>query len=138
MVRVWGARHQLVLLYGAIAAQIPLWSPERPALHDVVLASETDQISGRVGLRTIKTRGTDILLNDRPVFLRGICIYEENPMRGGRAYSVEDARMLLGWAKELNANFVRLEGAPPRHSGSRKRALTRNAGNRPLFNRGQP
>jgi len=33
-------------------------------------------------------------------------------MRGGRAYSVEDARMLLGWAKELNANFVRLAHYP--------------------------
>jgi len=26
--------------------------------------------------------------------------------------SVEDARMLLGWAKELNANFVRLAHYP--------------------------
>jgi len=94
------------------AAQIRLWSPERPALHDVVLASETDQIADRIGFRTIKTAGTDILLNDKPVFLRGICIHEENPMRGGRAYSVEDARMLLGWAKELNANFVRLAHYP--------------------------
>ena len=33
-------------------------------------------------------------------------------MRGGRAYSVEDARMLLGWARELNANFVRLAHYP--------------------------
>ena len=31
-------------------AQIPLWSPERPALHDVVLSSETDQIAERVGI----------------------------------------------------------------------------------------
>jgi beta-glucuronidase len=94
------------------AAKIPLWSPERPALHDVVLSSETDQIADRIGFRTIKTAGTDILLNDKPVFLRGICIHEENPIRGGRAYSVEDARMLLGWAKELNANFVRLAHYP--------------------------
>ena len=77
-----------------------------------VLSSETDQIADRIGFRTIKTAGTDILLNDKPVFLRGICIHEENPMRGGRAYSVEDARMLLGWAKELNANFVRLAHYP--------------------------
>jgi beta-galactosidase/beta-glucuronidase len=54
----------------------------------------------------------DILLNDKPVFLRGICIHEENPMRGGRVYSVGDTRMLLGWAKEMNANFVRLAHYP--------------------------
>ena len=67
-------------------AQIPLCSPERPALHDVVLASETDPIADRIGFRTIKTASTDILLNDRPVFMRGISIHEESPMRGGRAY----------------------------------------------------
>jgi beta-glucuronidase len=33
-------------------------------------------------------------------------------MRGGRAYSVEDARMLLGWAKELGCNYVRLAHYP--------------------------
>jgi hypothetical protein len=69
-------------------------------------------------------RAEDILLNDRPVFLRGICIHEENPMRGGQAYSVEDARMLLGWAKELNANFVRLALCPHPH-GPRGRGAGR-------------
>jgi hypothetical protein len=38
-------------------------SPERPALHEVVLASETDPITDPIGFRTIKTRATDILLN---------------------------------------------------------------------------
>jgi beta-glucuronidase len=33
-------------------------------------------------------------------------------MRDGRAYSTEDARTLLGWAKELSANFVRLAHYP--------------------------
>ena len=47
-----------------------------------------------------------------PVFLRGISLHEENPLRGGRAYSVEDARLLLGWAKELGCNFVRLAHYP--------------------------
>lgn len=33
-------------------------------------------------------------------------------MRGGRAYSMEDAKMLLGWAKDLGCNFVRLAHYP--------------------------
>jgi beta-glucuronidase len=57
-------------------------------------------------------RGADILLNDAPVFLRGISLHEENPLRGGRAYSREDARLLLRWAKELGCNFVRLAHYP--------------------------
>ena len=33
-------------------------------------------------------------------------------MRGGRAFSMEDARVLLGWAKELGCNYVRLAHYP--------------------------
>jgi beta-glucuronidase len=56
--------------------------------------------------------GTEILLNDKPIFLRGISIHEEAPVRGGRATSTEDAHTLLGWAKELGCNYVRLAHYP--------------------------
>jgi beta-glucuronidase len=91
---------------------LSLWSPENPKLYEVTVASATDKVTERVGFRTIETKGTDILLNGKSVFLRGICIHEENAMRGGRAYSKEDALMLLGWAKELNCNYVRLAHYP--------------------------
>lgn len=91
---------------------LSLWSPESPKLYDVTLSTSTDKIAERIGFRTIETRGTDILLNGKSIFLRGICIHEENSMRGGRAYSREDAQMLLGWAKELNCNYVRLAHYP--------------------------
>jgi beta-glucuronidase len=94
------------------AAELPLWSPGKPTLEDVIIASGDDQLTDRVGFRTIETRGTNILLNGRPIFLRGICIHEENPLRGGRAWSEEDAKLLLGQAKDLNCNFVRLAHYP--------------------------
>ena len=87
---------------------LSLWSPEQPALNDVQISSGADQLKDRIGFRSIATSGTDILLNGHKVFLRGICIHEENPLRGGRAWSEDDAKLLLGWAKELNCNFVRL------------------------------
>ncbi len=93
-------------------ADLKLWSPETPKLYDVAIEAETDQVRDRIGFRSIETRGTDILLNGRPIFLRGVCIHEEAPLRGGRAYSREDAVTLLGWAKELGANFVRLAHYP--------------------------
>lgn len=93
-------------------ADFKLWSPEDPKLYDVAIEAETDQVRDQIGFRSIETRGTDILLNGRPLFLRGVCIHEEAPLRGGRAYSREDARTLLGWAKELGANFVRLAHYP--------------------------
>jgi beta-glucuronidase len=94
------------------SADLKLWSPENPKLYDVSIEAETDHVRDQIGFRSIETRGTDILLNGRPIFLRGICIHEEAPLRGGRAYSREDAQTLLGWAKELGANFVRLAHYP--------------------------
>jgi beta-glucuronidase len=93
-------------------ADLKLWSPENPKLYDVAIEAETDQVRDQIGFRSIETKGTDILLNGRPIFLRGVCIHEEAPLRGGRAYSREDALTLLGWAKELGANFVRLAHYP--------------------------
>jgi beta-glucuronidase len=94
------------------ANDIPLWSPENPHLNTVTVSAGEDSISDRIGFRTIETRGTNVLLNGKPVFLRGVSIHEENPLRGGRAWSLDDARLLLGWAKELNCNFVRLAHYP--------------------------
>ena len=93
-------------------ADLKLWSPEDPKLYDVIVEAESDQVRDQIGFRSIETRGTEILLNGRPIFLRGICMHEEAPFRGGRAYSREDAQTLLGWARELGANFVRLAHYP--------------------------
>lgn len=88
------------------------WSPNNPRRYEVVLESETDRVVDQIGFRSITTRGADVLLNGRPVFLRGISIHEQAPLRTGRATSEGDARTLLGWAKELGANFVRLAHYP--------------------------
>jgi beta-glucuronidase len=89
-----------------------LWSPDSPRLHAVSIQCDTDHIDEKIGFRSIETRGADILLNGQPVFLRGISLHEENPLRGGRASTPEEARLLLGWAKELGCNFVRLAHYP--------------------------
>ena len=94
------------------AKNLKLWSPENPYLYDVKVTHNNNILNDKIGFRTIKTQGKEILVNGKPVFLRGICIHEENGVRGGRAYSNEDARMLLGWAKELGCNFVRLAHYP--------------------------
>ena len=93
-------------------ARLTLWSPDNPKLYPVRVSTDTDSVGDRIGFRSIETRGTDILLNGKPIFLRGICIHEESPLRGGRAFSDDDARMLLTWAKELGSNFVRLAHYP--------------------------
>ena len=99
------------------------WSPETPKLYKVVLRAGTDSIEELIGFRTVETRGTEILLNGKPVFLRGISIHAEAPYRTGRAYTDKDAETLLGWAKELGCNFVRLAHYP--HDETMLRAADR-------------
>ncbi len=89
-----------------------LWSPDSPKLYTVRLTAGTDTVTDEIGFRTIAAKGTKILLNGVPVFLRGISIHEEAPYRSGRAATREDALTLLGWAKELGCNFVRLAHYP--------------------------
>ncbi|NQV50173.1 MAG: beta-glucuronidase [Candidatus Marinimicrobia bacterium] len=92
--------------------KLKLWSPDDPFLYDVSLSTDEEIVHDQIGFRTIATKGQNILLNGESIFLRGISIHEENPIRGGRAYSMDDARLLLGWAKELGCNYVRLAHYP--------------------------
>lgn len=89
-----------------------LWSPEVPRLYRVQIDAETDSVSEDIGFRSIEVRGQDLLLNGSPIFLRGVSVHEESPLHPGRAWSADDARVLLTWAKELGCNFVRLAHYP--------------------------
>ena len=93
-------------------AELQLWSPEDPRLYDVTIKSETNSLTDSIGFRSIETKGSKILLNGKPIFLRGICIHEQAPKSNARACSQEHAETLLGWAKEMNCNFVRLAHYP--------------------------
>ena len=102
---------------GYVSFKIPVkkleyWSPEDPKLYQVNIKTATDEVSDKIGFRTITTRGKDILLNGKSVFLRGIAIHDENPLIPGRPRSEADLSMLLTWAKELNCNYVRLAHYP--------------------------
>ncbi|MBN1408465.1 MAG: hypothetical protein JW956_11780, partial [Calditrichaceae bacterium] len=89
-----------------------LWSPDNPKLYEVQIKSSFEILRDKIGFRILKTDGNKLILNGDPVFLRGISIHEQAPNREGRAFSMEDAKMLLEWAKELGCNFVRLAHYP--------------------------
>ena len=98
----------------ALPKRLRLWSPEMPTLYDVRVEAGGDVLSDRVGFRTIATRGARILLNGKPIFLRGISLHEEelgaNPTR---AITPASARALLSEIKTgLNGNYVRLSHYP--------------------------
>ena len=100
---------------GAIAAPAALqrWSPDDPRLYNVTAAAARDTLRDRVGFRTVAVKGDDILLNGRPIFLRGVSLHEEelgaNP---DRRITPAAARALLSLVKALHGNFVRLAHYP--------------------------
>ena len=105
---------------GSWTAEAPLprslkrWSPESPKLYDVRFESGEDSVADRVGFRTIEVRGHDIILNGKPIFLRGISVHaEELGSDPTRALTPAAARALLMEAKQgLHANYVRLAHYP--------------------------
>ncbi len=95
------------------------WSPENPKRYRVIISAGADRTEEKIGFRTITVSGAHLLLNGKPLFMRGICIHEEIPQERRRAYSQSDAAQLLGWAKELGCNMVRLAHYPHDESMTR-------------------
>ncbi len=96
------------------------WSPEHPRLYKVEWRAGGDTLTDEVGFRTVEVRGSEILLNGKSIYLRGISMHAEVPRsypgypasKTGRAWSDADAKLLLGWAKNLDCNFVRMAHYP--------------------------
>lgn len=88
-----------------------LWSPEDPKLYDVILSCMDDSVSGRVGFREISVKDREILLNGKPVFLRGISCHEDS-VENGKALTREERIENIRIAKELGCNFMRIAHYP--------------------------
>jgi len=88
-----------------------LWSPEDPRLYDVHFVFGEDRVIDRIGFREIRVEGRRILLNGRPVYLRGICVHEDD-LELGKCSTEEDVRRRFAHARELGCNFLRLAHYP--------------------------
>jgi beta-glucuronidase len=62
---------------------------EHPQLYRVHIHAGQDDLEDEMGFRTVEVRGTQILLNGSPIFLRGVSIHAEAPYRAGRANNDE-------------------------------------------------
>ncbi len=94
-----------------LEAQPALWSPDSPKLYHVTCTAGGDVVTDRVGFRTVERRGTEIFLNGKPLFLRGISVHEDDE-RTGKVTSEADIRRRFEHARELGCNFLRLAHYP--------------------------
>lgn len=99
--------------------KLQLWDAEHPKLYKVVLSTKNERVEDKIGFRTIEAFGRQVLLNGKPLFMRGICIHGEVAKEQRRAVGDADAKRLLGQAKELGCNMVRLAHYPHDESMTR-------------------
>lgn len=95
-----------------LSSQLKLWSPDSPKLYNIEIKMGDEIIKDEIGFRTIETRGKQLLLNGKPIFLRGVCSHEETAYTSRRCNSAADADTLLSWARQLGCNFIRLAHYP--------------------------
>ena len=101
----------------ATIPDVRAWSAETPNLYRLVLSlagaagAVTEATAIRVGFRRIETVDGELLLNGRPIVLRGVNRHEHDPERGhvvDEDSMLEDIRLM----KRLNINAVRTAHYP--------------------------
>lgn len=88
------------------AGPVELWSPDSPRLYTVRLDAGADAWQERIGFRTVATRGQQILLNGKPLVLRGVNRHEHHPDFGPALPASIQTRD-IDILKKMGANFVR-------------------------------
>ncbi|MBR1878225.1 MAG: hypothetical protein IJ814_04370 [Paludibacteraceae bacterium] len=93
-----------------------LWSAEDPYLYTLSIEytdgnGTTDRRVEKVGIREIRIAGDTLLLNNRPLTLRGVCMNELHP-EYGRAIPEHVLREDLRLVKQANINYIRTAHYP--------------------------
>ena len=89
-----------------------LWSPDSPFMYEFKLVLKccgamVDKWEHKIGIREFSIKDRKILLNGKPILLRGYSKHEEYPMHG-RTFCKDIVRKDYEICKQGNANFARL------------------------------
>ena len=90
---------------------VKLWSAETPWLYTLKIASfdkkgQTESTSIQIGFRDVTVSGAQLLVNGKPVLIKGVNRHEINPYKG-YVVSEEDMVKDILIMKKLNINAVR-------------------------------
>ncbi|MDQ3677171.1 MAG: hypothetical protein M3401_10270 [Actinomycetota bacterium] len=96
------------VLRGTVRIEHPdLWSTQKPALWDLTLVVPNEtSYRARVGLREVRTKGEDLLLNGKPIRMRGASIHEDVYRRGDGLLPADQDR-IVAQLKAIGANATR-------------------------------
>lgn len=88
-----------------------LWNAEEPVLYTLLICSEGEVISQRVGIREVHIENRTLMVNGKKVKLRGVNRHDSDPFTGS-AISTEQAKRDLWLMKNHNVNAVRTSHYP--------------------------
>lgn len=91
---------------------VPGWTAETPELVDVVVRTEAERASLRVGFRTITIEDAQLKVNGRRIRIRGVNRHEHHPDLGRVVPTAVVQRELL-LMKQHNVNAIRTSHYPP-------------------------
>lgn len=98
-----------------------VWSPESPDLYKVKATivsiegkqrSVVDEFDRNVGFCRVKTRGSDLLVNGKPLVIRGVVWYEDSQDHGA-SLTYEQMEKDIALIKTLGANAIRFANHAP-------------------------
>jgi beta-galactosidase len=106
----------IIPMRASVASPHP-WSAETPNLYTVVLSlkdvagSELELVSCAAGFRTVEMKGGQLLVNGRPILIKGVNRHEHDPDRG-HAVSLGSMLHDIRLMKQHNINTVRTSHYP--------------------------
>lgn len=94
-----------------------LWDPEHPNLYKLQIGLYTQDkqqelLTRNIGFREVRIQGNRMLLNGKPLKLRGVCRHESHPLLG-RSLTDEQWRKDAELYRSANCNFIRTSHYPP-------------------------
>lgn len=87
-----------------------LWDPEHPNLYKLQIGLYTQDkqqelLTRNIGFREVRIQGNRMLLNGKPLKLRGVCRHESHPLLG-RSLTDEQWRKDAELYRSANCNFT--------------------------------
>lgn len=99
-------------------SNIKTWSAEIPYLYTLYITLKDksgevlEVIPQRVGFRSVEIKGSDLLVNGKRIFLKGVNRHEHNATQG-HTLTRDDMHKDMEMMKKLNVNAVRHSHYPP-------------------------
>lgn len=115
LVNVKKGKQQLVS-FAAVLSDILCWTAETPDLYTLVVEADIDgcyknYVSTKVGFRTVELKNSQLLINGKPIYIRGVNRHEHHP-KYGHYVPKETVQKDVELMKKFNINAVRTSHYP--------------------------